>query len=73
MVETLKESPAQRDEDAGTVRLRVALLHCPWVPSGREPSHLFIMHFLVLVLAPSDEKDEGKEPEMEEFVDTKGT
>ncbi|XP_040591287.1 ATP-binding cassette sub-family C member 12 isoform X2 [Mesocricetus auratus] len=39
MVETLKESPAQRDEDA--------------------------------VLAPSDEKDEGKEPEMEEFVDTK--
>ncbi|CAO2610760.1 ATP-binding cassette sub-family C member 12 [Lemmus lemmus] len=42
MVETLKESPAQRDEDAGTV-----------------------------VLASGDEKDEGKEPEMEEFVDTK--
>ncbi|XP_031196561.1 multidrug resistance-associated protein 9 isoform X2 [Mastomys coucha] len=39
MVETLKESPAQRDEDA--------------------------------VLASRDEKDEGKEPEMEEFVDTK--
>ncbi|XP_076427902.1 ATP-binding cassette sub-family C member 12 isoform X5 [Peromyscus maniculatus bairdii] len=39
MVETLKESPAQRDEDA--------------------------------VLASGDEKDEGKEPEMEEFVDTK--
>ncbi|KAH0507654.1 Multidrug resistance-associated protein 9 [Microtus ochrogaster] len=40
MVETLKESPAQRDEDA--------------------------------VLASGDEKDEGKEPEVEEFVDTKG-
>ncbi|KAK7806243.1 hypothetical protein U0070_023858 [Myodes glareolus] len=39
MVETLKESPAPRDEDA--------------------------------VLASGDEKDEGKEPEMEEFVDTK--
>ncbi|XP_028611340.1 multidrug resistance-associated protein 9 [Grammomys surdaster] len=39
MVETLKESPAQRDEDA--------------------------------VLASGDEKDEGKEPETEEFVDTK--
>ncbi|XP_052584726.1 ATP-binding cassette sub-family C member 12 isoform X4 [Peromyscus californicus insignis] len=39
MVETLKESPAQRDEDT--------------------------------VLASGDEKDEGKEPEMEEFVDTK--
>ncbi|KAL1783970.1 multidrug resistance-associated protein 9 isoform X1 [Sigmodon hispidus] len=39
MVETLKESPAQRDEDA--------------------------------VLASGDEKDEEKEPEMEEFVDTK--
>ncbi|XP_038168309.1 ATP-binding cassette sub-family C member 12 isoform X2 [Arvicola amphibius] len=39
MVETLKESPAQGDEDA--------------------------------VLASGDEKDEGKEPEMEEFVDTK--
>ncbi|EDL11025.1 ATP-binding cassette, sub-family C (CFTR/MRP), member 12, partial [Mus musculus] len=38
MVETLKESPAQRDEDA--------------------------------VLASGDEKDEGKEPETEEFVDT---
>ncbi|KAM7332735.1 hypothetical protein ACRRTK_009443 [Alexandromys fortis] len=40
MVETLKESPTQRDEDA--------------------------------VLASGDEKDEGKEPEVEEFVDTKG-
>lgn len=30
------------------------------------------MQFLVLVLASGDEKDEGKEPEMEEFVDTKG-
>ncbi|XP_049976741.1 ATP-binding cassette sub-family C member 12 isoform X2 [Alexandromys fortis] len=42
MVETLKESPTQRDEDAG-----------------------------ILVLASGDEKDEGKEPEVEEFVDTK--
>ncbi|XP_052022567.1 ATP-binding cassette sub-family C member 12 isoform X4 [Apodemus sylvaticus] len=39
MVETLKESPAQRDEAA--------------------------------VLASGDEKDEGKEPETEEFADTK--
>ncbi|GAB1293435.1 ATP-binding cassette sub-family C member 12 [Apodemus speciosus] len=38
MVETLKESPAQREEDT--------------------------------VLASGDEKDEGKEPETEEFVDT---
>lgn len=30
------------------------------------------MQFLVLVLASGDEKDEGKEPEVEEFVDTKG-
>ncbi|XP_057609804.1 ATP-binding cassette sub-family C member 12 isoform X2 [Chionomys nivalis] len=43
MVETLKESPTQRDEDAGTVD----------------------------ILASGDEKDEGKEPEVEEFVDTK--
>ncbi|EGW00257.1 Multidrug resistance-associated protein 9 [Cricetulus griseus] len=39
MVETMKESPAQRDEDN--------------------------------VLAPGDEKDEGKEPDIEEFVDIK--
>nr|XP_021512572.1 multidrug resistance-associated protein 9 isoform X2 [Meriones unguiculatus] len=42
MVETLKESPAQRDEDSG-----------------------------ILDLASGDVKDEPKEPETEEFVDTK--
>lgn len=54
------------------VQLTVPLPHCPWVLSGHRPFHLFIMQFLVLVLASGDEKDEGKEPEMEEFVDTKG-
>lgn len=54
------------------VQLTVPLPHCPWVLSGHRPFYLFIMQFLVLVLASGDEKDEGKEPEMEEFVDTKG-
>lgn len=54
------------------VQLTIPLPHCPWVLSGHRPFYLFIMQFLVLVLASGDEKDEGKEPEMEEFVDTKG-
>lgn len=72
MVETLKESPAQRDEDAGTVRWQSPLSHCPWILSGHRPFHLLIIQFLILVLASGDEKDEGKEPETEEFVDTNG-
>lgn len=48
------------------------LSHCPWILSGHRPFHLFTIQFLILVLTSGDEKDEGKEPETEEFVDIKG-
>lgn len=68
MVEALKESPAERDEDAGTIRVQIT----PLIAHGsRVDTDLSL--FLTLVLAPRDEKDEGNEPETDsEFVDVKG-
>ncbi|XP_042549372.1 ATP-binding cassette sub-family C member 12 isoform X1 [Dipodomys spectabilis] len=66
MVEALKESPARKDEDAGTVRLRIPLLLLPLAMNGHRPL------FLILVSTPGDEKVEGKEPETEsELADMK--
>ena len=68
MVEALKENPAERDEDAGTIRVQIPLLitQGSWVDTD-------LSLFLALVLAPGDEKNEGKEPETEsELVDIKG-
>lgn len=64
--------PSSERRGRGYSQMPVPLPHCPWILSGYRPFHLFIMQFLILVLASGDEKDEGKEPEMEEFVDTKG-
>ncbi|KAM9046573.1 LOW QUALITY PROTEIN: ATP-binding cassette sub-family C member 12 [Megaptera novaeangliae] len=68
VVEALKESPAERDEDTGTIRVPIT----PLITHGsRVDTDLSL--FLTLVLALGDEKHDGKEPETEsEFVDIKG-
>lgn len=67
--EALKESPAERNEDAGTIRVPITLLLSLM---AHEWTQIFL-YFSPLVLAPGDEKREGKESETEsEFVDIKG-
>lgn len=66
MVEALKESPADRDEGAGTTRVQIL----PLVTCGCEWTLTSV--FLTLVLALGDEKEEGKEPNTDAFVDING-
>ncbi|KAM5207793.1 LOW QUALITY PROTEIN: ATP-binding cassette sub-family C member 12 [Hipposideros larvatus] len=64
MVEALKESPADRDEGATRVRTPPLLL-----PVAREWTQTSV--FLILVLAPGDEKEERKDPDTDSaFADT---
>ncbi|TKC38025.1 hypothetical protein EI555_016178 [Monodon monoceros] len=68
VVEALKESPAERDEETGASEFQSCLSYHPWLTSG---------HRSLLISHPSfgsrDEKHDGKEPETEsEFVDIKG-
>ncbi|KAG8510013.1 Multidrug resistance-associated protein 9 [Galemys pyrenaicus] len=68
MVEALKESPAERDEGAGTIKFES---HLSYSQGSQVDTDLSL--FLTLALAPGDEKDEGKETEADsEFADIKG-
>ena len=69
MVEAPKESPADRDEGAGTPRVQITP---PSFPVAPERTHISL--FLLLVLAPGEEAEEGEEPDTHsDFMDIKGT
>lgn len=68
MVAAPKERPADRDEGAGTTRVQILPLllpvACEWTLTSV---------FLTPVLAPGDEKEEGKEPDTDSaFGDING-